>query len=67
MIVEPVCGTMEGVTATASFGVFTEPAPSALYLLGRGVDLESERGVDCVGSLPAASDPTLVERARSAS
>lgn len=57
---------MEGVTATASFGVFTEPTPSALYLLGRGVDLESERGVDCVGSLPAASDPTLVERARSA-
>jgi len=44
---------------------FTEPAPSgALLLLGQGVDLASERGVDCVGALPAASDPGLVERAR---
>ncbi|MGY4642775.1 quinolinate synthase [Cellulomonas sp. URHB0016] len=43
---------------------FTEPAPSALLLLGRGVDLASERGVECVGDLPAASDPDLVERAR---
>lgn len=45
---------------------FTEPAPSALLLLGRGVDLASERGVECVGSLPAASDPDLVERAHAA-
>ena len=43
---------------------FAEPAPSALLLLGRGVDLASERGVECVGGLPAASDPDLVERAR---
>jgi quinolinate synthase len=45
---------------------FAEPLPSALLLLGRGIDLDSERGVECVGSLPAASDPDLVERARAA-
>ncbi|WP_197030064.1 quinolinate synthase NadA [Cellulomonas sp. URHE0023] len=45
---------------------FPEPAPSALLLLGRGIDLASERGVECVGDLPAASDPDLVERARAA-
>ena len=38
----------------------------ALMLLGRGSDPESERGVDCPGDLPAASDPSLVERARAA-
>jgi quinolinate synthase len=43
---------------------FTEPAPSALLLLGRGVDLASERGVECTGALPPASAPDLVERAR---
>lgn len=47
-------------------GEFTEPLPSALLLLGRGVDLASERGVECVGDLPAPSDPDLVERARAA-
>lgn len=46
---------------------FAEPSPSpALLLLGRGVDLESERGVECAGDLPAPSDPDLVERARAA-
>lgn len=45
---------------------FTEPAPSALLLLGRGVDLASERGVECPGDLPAPSDPELGERARAA-
>ena len=45
---------------------FAEPAPSALLLLGRGVDLESERGVECPGDLPAPSDPELAERARAA-
>jgi quinolinate synthase len=35
-------------------------------LLGRGSDAESERGVDCPGDLPPASDPDLVERARAA-
>src|SRR5918994_3086587 len=34
--------------------------------LGRGTDLTAERGVECPGDLPAASDPTLVERARAA-
>jgi quinolinate synthase len=47
---------------------FTEPAstPLALLLLGRGSDPASERGVDCPGELPPASDPTLVARARAA-
>ncbi|MGN6250971.1 MAG: quinolinate synthase NadA [Marmoricola sp.] len=37
-----------------------------LLPLGRGSDAASERGVDCPGDLPAASDPALVERARAA-
>jgi len=39
---------------------------SDLLLLGKGVDLSSERGVSCTGELPAASDPTLVARATAA-
>ena len=35
-----------------------------LLLLGRGQDLESERGVSCTGELPEASDPDLVSRAK---
>jgi quinolinate synthase len=38
----------------------------ALFLLGTQSDPGSERGVDCPGELPAASDPQLVERARTA-
>jgi quinolinate synthase len=38
----------------------------ALFLLGTQSDPDSERGVDCPGELPAASDPQLVERARAA-
>jgi quinolinate synthase len=47
---------------------FTEPAPTAqaLLLLGRGSDPAAERGVDCPGGLPPASDPTLVARAHAA-
>jgi quinolinate synthase len=47
---------------------FTEPAqtPLALLLLGRGADASAERGVDCPGELPPASDPSLVARARAA-
>lgn len=41
-------------------------ALSDLLLLGRGSDLESERGVSCTGELPAASDPSLVDRAQKA-
>ncbi len=37
-----------------------------LLPLGKGKDLTAERGVECPGDLPAASDPTLVERARAA-
>jgi len=37
-----------------------------LLPLGRGSDLGAERGVECPGDLPAASDPDLVERARAA-
>ncbi len=44
----------------------TEPQPAPLLLLGRRSDPSSERGVDCPGDLPVASDPTLVERARAA-
>jgi quinolinate synthase len=44
-----------------------EATPLARLLLGRGrPDLRTERGVECPGDLPAASDPTLVERARAA-
>jgi quinolinate synthase len=34
-----------------------------LLPLGRGKDLTAERGVECPGDLPAASDPDLVARA----
>jgi len=46
----------------------TQPqaTPLPLLLLGRGADPYSERGVECPGDLPAASDPDLVERARRA-
>ncbi len=37
-----------------------------LLPLGRGTDPNSERGVDCPGSLPPASDPDLVARALAA-
>ncbi|MET3963523.1 quinolinate synthase [Marmoricola sp. OAE513] len=37
-----------------------------LLPLGRGKDLSSERGVECPGDLPAASDPDLVARAEAA-
>ncbi|HEX2316192.1 MAG TPA: quinolinate synthase NadA [Thermomonospora sp.] len=44
---------------------FREPR-LPLLLLGRDSDPASERGVDCPGELPPASDPDLVERARAA-
>src|SRR5688500_12350912 len=37
-----------------------------LLPLGKGRDLGAERGVECPGDLPAASDPSLVERAAAA-
>ena len=47
---------------------FIDPAPSplALLLLGNSADPGSERGVECPGDLPPASDPDLVARARAA-
>jgi quinolinate synthase len=53
--------TMPGQTLQA------EPRRSLpLLVLGAGADPAAERGVDCPGSLPPASDPGLVERARAA-
>ena len=43
-----------------------EHTPLALLLLGRDSDPDSERGVDCPGDLPLASDPGLVARATAA-
>ncbi|SEL19638.1 quinolinate synthase NadA [Nonomuraea pusilla] len=37
-----------------------------LFVLGEGADPHSEKGVECPGELPPASDPALVERARKA-
>jgi quinolinate synthase len=37
-----------------------------LFVLGQGADPHSEKGVDCPGELPPASDPDLVDRARRA-
>jgi quinolinate synthase len=47
---------------------WVEPSATAtaLLLLGRGSDPDSERGVECPGELPPASDPTLVARAAAA-
>jgi quinolinate synthase len=56
------------IAAAGNLPAFAEPpaSPAALLLLGRGQDLNSERGVECPGDLPAASDPDLVARARAA-
>jgi quinolinate synthase len=43
-----------------------QPTPLALLLLGQGSDPDTEKGVECPGALPAASDPDLVARARRA-
>ncbi|HET6727881.1 MAG TPA: quinolinate synthase NadA [Jiangellaceae bacterium] len=50
------------MTVTSTTGT----APLPLLLLGRGADPASERGVECPGDLPPASDPGLVDRARRA-
>ncbi|MFC0624454.1 quinolinate synthase NadA [Kribbella deserti] len=49
------------VTTTADV-----PKSLPLLFLGRDTDPHSERGVECPGALPPASDPNLVERARKA-
>jgi quinolinate synthase len=55
-------------TTTTDLGLpeGVEPTPLALLMLGREADLRSERGVDCPGDLPPASDPNLVRRAAEA-
>ena len=53
-------------TADLDLPAGVEPTPLALLLLGRQRDPDSERGVDCPGDLPPASDPSLVARARAA-
>ncbi len=40
--------------------------PLPLLLLGTAADPNSERGVECPGDLPPASDPDLVQRAQAA-
>jgi quinolinate synthase len=47
---------------------WVEPSSTAtaLLLLGRGADPATERGVECPGDLPPASDPGLVARAAAA-
>ncbi|MBA0050258.1 quinolinate synthase NadA [Streptomyces sp. AJS327] len=53
--------------ASAASSAPAEPGTAlTLLLLGRESDPHSERGVECPGDLPAASDPDLVERARAA-
>jgi quinolinate synthase len=55
-------------TTEATVPRFQEPAPTpvSLLLLGRSADPRSERGVECPGDLPPASDPDLVARAEAA-
>ncbi|GAA1837308.1 quinolinate synthase NadA [Microlunatus capsulatus] len=53
------------MTTTPQAGPRT-PTPLSLHVLGREADPRSERGVECPGELPPASDPALVERARRA-
>ena len=47
---------------------FTEPEPTplALLLLGQEADPDTERGIECPGDLPPASDPELVAQVRAA-
>ena len=54
------------MTADLGLPAGVEPTPLALLLLGRQRDGDSERGVDCPGELPPASDPGVVARARAA-
>ena len=54
------------MTTTPVSAPLTSGIPLSLYVLGRESDPRSERGVECPGDLPPASDPSLVERARRA-
>jgi len=63
-----VADTPTDAPADSRTGGWTDPTPTplALLLLGHDADPDSERGVECPGDLPPASDPDLVERARTA-
>ncbi len=52
------------MTTIAREGAHPRPSLMPLLVLGQGRDLDSERGVECPGDLPAPSDPGLVARAR---
>ena len=54
------------MTSTPTSAPIRPGTPLSLFVLGEGSDPRSERGVECPGDLPTASDPALVERARRA-
>ncbi len=54
------------MTTTPLSPVLGSRTPLSLFVLGQQSDPRSERGVECPGDLPPASDPSLVERARAA-
>ena len=62
----PSAGYIEEVTTTPTSAPFVSGTPLSLFVLGQQSDPRSERGVECPGDLPPASDPALVERARRA-
>jgi quinolinate synthase len=62
----PTMSTFGAVTSTPTSTPLTSGTPLSLFVLGRESDPRSERGVECPGDLPPASDPALVERAKRA-
>ena len=54
------------MTTTPTSAPLVSGTPLSLFVLGQQSDPRSERGVECPGDLPPASDPALVERARRA-
>jgi quinolinate synthase len=61
-----VTNTSTGTDAAAARPATPKSTGLPLLLLGRSADPSSERGVECPGDLPPASDPDLVHRARRA-
>ena len=62
----PSAGYIDEVTTTPTSAPLVSGTPLSLFVLGQQSDPRSERGVECPGDLPPASDPALVERARRA-
>ena len=52
-------GTFGAVTTTPTSTPLSSGTPLSLFVLGRESDPRSERGVECPGDLPPASDPSL--------